>query len=113
MRNQLIFEGVRNLESAVRHFEGSVMEFAGVAKGSSHPPISKSTSSPWKPPNPGRLAIYVDASVKGGHTVWAMVVRNHLGKLIYIANRRESDQSPQLAKCKALVWAVEKALNHG
>lgn len=107
-----MFQGNCDLRAAVKRFEGSVMEFAGVVKGGVM--ISHGVAGIcWKPPEQRRMAVNVDDSVGGGLSAWALIARDHLGKLIFVASGWGKDQSPQLAESKALAWAASLAVKHG
>lgn len=76
LRNRLWFHGQFDLQVAVARFENSVDEFTD-AKRETLIHTKGPSLSFWKPPRPGRLLINVDASVGGGRSAWAMIVRNH------------------------------------
>lgn len=112
LRNELQFQGKLDLKAAVLKFESSVEEFGYVSKGVSQLSSGK-VPILWRPPCPGRLTINADASVGGGRCAWAMVVSNHVGKMVLFASWWGEESSPQLAESKALVWAARIAMDHG
>lgn len=107
-----MFQGKCDLQVAVRKFEGSVFEFAGVAKGGLKI-LNAKVATLWKPLEHGRMAINVDASMRGGLSSWAMIARNHLSKLIFVASWSGGEIPPTLAKPKALAWAASLVRKNG
>lgn len=101
-----------DLQVAVARFENSVDEFLD-AEREALIPFKGPSLNLWKPPQPGRLLINVDASLGGGRSAWAMIVRNHLGELIFLASRWGDHQPPQVAENKAFAWADNFASNMG
>lgn len=70
----------------VLKFKSLVEEFGAASKGVLHR-LSAKVLVPWKPPYAGRLTINVDDLIGGGLCAWAMIVRNHVGKLVLFASR--------------------------
>lgn len=96
----------------VAKFERAMEEFKSFSKGCLHGPMTEVTA-PWKPPSHGRIAINVDASIGNSLIAWAMVVRDHAGKVLFVASKWETGSSPLIAESKALVWAAKMAIGHG
>lgn len=75
--------------------------------------IKPTATEIWKPPAFGRLAINVDAAVGKRRCAWALVARNHFGRLVCFATSCGEKSPPQVAETKALFWATEVARTHG
>lgn len=90
LRNEFLFQGVCNLQMAICKLESSVLEFAGAAVRGLTPSNPVSPNIQWRPPSFGRLSINVD-TFGGGESAWAMVVRNYIGKLVFLASRWGKD----------------------
>lgn len=112
MRNEFLFKRSCDLQVSIKKFEGSVFEFARVIKVRVLGTHSVAAIG-WKPPELGRIAINIDASVGGGLSAWALIARDHFGKLFFVVSCWGKENSPQAAEAKALAWAVGLAVKYG
>ncbi|KAH7545564.1 hypothetical protein FEM48_Zijuj01G0106900 [Ziziphus jujuba var. spinosa] len=97
----------------VRRFEFMVDEFLEGMRtmGLKEPKLDHPKC--WFCPAPGRLAVNVDAAVKGRKSAAALVMRNAYGNVILAAAKGMISDSVKLAEFKALSWASEVALGKG
>lgn len=112
IRNEVQFGCKPNIREMVAKFEQVVEEFGRVLAKT--PPITKPKAMiSWKPPKFGTIAINADASVGNGSFAWAMVGRDHTGKLVFFSSRWGTGSTPLEAECKALAWAAKIAFDYG
>ncbi|XP_021715955.1 uncharacterized protein LOC110683854 [Chenopodium quinoa] len=78
-------------------------------------PKSPKSSRIWQPPSQECIKINCDAALNvEGWIGLGAVARNHLGEVLFAGVRRyKAHWSPQLAECKAAVYAVKLAKQHG
>lgn len=90
-----------------------VEEFFSRVQGLSAQVATVSVEGIWKPLAQRKLAINVDVSIGEGHCVFAMIVRDSGGKLVFFGLHWSLKLEPQHAELEALVWAVKVAVGYG
>ncbi|KAF3447866.1 hypothetical protein FNV43_RR08572 [Rhamnella rubrinervis] len=104
------------MEKAVQDFTLAVEEFKGkkadIGEGSSS---NDSGSRTWKPPSQEWLKINVDAAFKFNKTAGAFIVRNAVGKVIFVSSKvlERGCNSAYEAEAFALDWATDYADKYG
>lgn len=101
-RNNVVF----NKKIFLSHFSGSCSH--GFRPRLLNSKVLNPSQPDWRPPAESWTKINVDAGCfKDGYTGWGMLIRNHMGEVLFAATKREYlNVEPTLAEALGVRWSL-------